>query len=393
MADCWDLRERPVGRRWVRSGSRRGSVLLLSVLLLVGMVSLMAFAVDLGYLYTARAELQRSADAAALAATWQLYEDAARAVDGVTPAEAVAHARSEAMETAFRNPVARVAPVLGTADISVDFLAPVTSGGTEAMSNPASGYNSVLVRVQRKAGANGAVPLFFGRLLGVESLGMEATARALFWSNLRGFHAPASGGNLELLPIALDRDSWLSQIEAAAGADNYTWDPVNSVVLSGGDGIPEVNLYPQGTGSAGNRGTVDIGHGGNSTADLQRQVLHGINANDLALHGGSLELNAQGQLLLNGDTGISAAIKDELTQIRGQPRVIPLFDSVSGNGNNGNYTVVGFAGVRILNVRLTGPMRSKEVVIQPAPLMIRGGIPGGGPPTTRFVYSPVVLVE
>jgi hypothetical protein len=198
------------------------------------------------------------------------------------------------------------------------------------MTNPASGYNSALVRVQRKAGVNGTVPLFFGHFLGVESPGMEASARA---------------------------------------------------------------LYPEGTGSAGNRGTVDIGHGLNSTADLQRQVLHGINANDLALHGGSLELNAQGQLLLNGDTGISAAIKDELTQIRGQPRVIPLFDSVSGNGNNGNYTVVGFAGVRIVNVRLTGPMRSKEVVIQPAPLMIRGGIPTGGPPTTRFVYSPVVLVE
>jgi hypothetical protein len=129
------------------------------------------------------------------------------------------------------------------------------------MTNPASGYNSALVRVQRKAGVNGTVPLFFGHFLGVESPGMEASARALFWSNLRRFRTPAGGGNLELLPIALDRDSWLSQIEAAAGTDNYTWDPVNSVVLPGGDGLPEVNLYPRGTGSAGNRGTVDIGHG------------------------------------------------------------------------------------------------------------------------------------
>ena len=43
---------------------------------------------------------------------------------------------------------------------------------------------------------------------------------------------------------------------------------------------------------------------------------------------------AGGKLYLNGDTGISAGVKDELASIKGQPRIIPIFSTVSGNGNN-----------------------------------------------------------
>ena len=74
----------------------------------------------------------------------------------------------------------------------------------------------------------------------------------------------------------------------------------------------------------------------------------------MAQIGGSLQFNASGVLHLNGDTGISAGVKDELASIIGQPRIIPIFSSVVGPGNNADYTIVKFVGVRILAVKLTG---------------------------------------
>ena len=64
--------------------------------------------------------------------------------------------------------------------------------------------------------------------------------------------------------------------------DDYKYNFDRSLVEKGSDGIREVNLYPQGTGSPGNRGTVDIGGANNRTADIARQIVNGITAQDLA---------------------------------------------------------------------------------------------------------------
>ena len=74
-------------------------------------------------------------------------------------------------------------------------------------------------------------------------------------------------------------------------------------IESGQDGVLEVNLSPQGTGAPGNRGTVDIGSGNNSTADIARPSCHGVSHDDLACHGGELKLDGNNGLILNGDTG------------------------------------------------------------------------------------------
>ena len=106
-----------------------------------------------------------------------------------------------------------------------------------------------------------------------------------------------------------------------------------------------------------------------------------------------MELNDRGTLGLNGDTGISAGVKDELNSIRGKRRIVPVFSSVSGPGNNAQYTIVQFVGIRIMEVDLTGKSTSKRVIIQPATVKARGGIPSTSTNTSRFVYSPVWLVR
>src|SRR5439155_14887323 len=134
----------------------------------------------------------------------------------------------------------------------------------------------------------------------------EATAARV--SGFSGFTAPSDGSNLDILPFALDKTTWDNL--TTNGTDSYRYNTDSKTVSAGTDGIKEVNLFPQGTGSPGNRGTVDIGSSNNSTADIARQITSGVSRADLSHIGGSLRFDTHGELHLNGDTGISAGVKD-----------------------------------------------------------------------------------
>ena len=93
---------------------------------------------------------------------------------------------------------------------------------------------------------------------------------------------------------------------------------------------------------------VRIGGSGskNSRPDITRQILNGITSEDLAQHGGTLAFDADGVLELDGVTGVYAGMKDELTAIRGQPRAIPVYDQVTGQGTNARFRIVPFVAAR-----------------------------------------------
>ena len=375
-----------------RTKSRRGNILVLTAFMMIGMLALVAFAVDLGYLNVARTELQRSADAAALAGAWALIdEDALVGYDN--PEYLAEHARAYAAEFAQYNPVTAQNLTVDQQDLLVGYLSNPLDPTSELLLDGSHPPNAVQVRVRKASGLNGEVPLFFARALGMHGASMQAVATAALLTNIRGFRAPSSGENLGVLPFALDEDTWIALIEDHVGTDDWTWNPQTGEVEPGGDSVLEVNLFPQGTGSPGNRGTVDIGPSNNSTADLARQITDGITQDDLDYIGGTLELNNDGFLYLNGDTGISAGMKEELASIIGEPRTILIFREVNGNGNNATYTIVGFAGIRITDVKLTGQMSGKHVTIQPAITLSNGAIPETGDHVSHFVYSPVWLVR
>jgi hypothetical protein len=46
-----------------------------------------------------------------------------------------------------------------------------------------------------------------------------------------------------------------------------------------------------------------------------------------------------------------------------------------------------------MDVSLTGKMSSKRLIVQPAKILVRGGIPSTGATTSWFVYSPAWLVK
>ena len=386
-------------RQRIRKSERRGTVVVLTAIMLVALFGMVAFAFDVGYIALVKTELQRSADAAAMAGAWELIND-----DELEGSENLnttfTNVRNESVAYVAANTVSNVNPQIdfngGNAaggDLLIGHVAnPSVSPLVMDYADPIT-FNAVQVTVRRNATWNDKVHLFFAPLIGVNDTELAATATAVMMDNFSGFRTPPDGSNLGILPFALDEDTWLGLL-AGNGDDDWAWDADTKTYYSGTDGVLEVNLYPQGTGSPGNRGTVDVGPSNNSTADISRQITDGVTQADLDAIGGELKLNEYGELYLNGDTGISAGVKDELASIRGKPRVIPIFREVTGNGNNATYLIVDFVGIRIMDVKLTGQMSKKHVTIQPAHVVTKGAIPNmGSEQTSHYIYTPVRLLQ
>ncbi|MBT5019075.1 MAG: Tad domain-containing protein [Planctomicrobium sp.] len=350
--------------------SRKGSIMVLSIGLMIILFAFTAFAVDIGYITLTRAQLQRSADAAALAANLELYDGWGVGATK-TPAEVATAARAAAVAVAAENNAGGLDSTYLDSNLDIRFGQRQWDEVNEEWNTSwnTSPYNVVEVITRRDnfGSQNGDVPidLWFAPVIGRENATLSVRSTAALVPAVKVRKIPSQ--NVDVLPYALDVGTWDAMLNGT-GQDNYTYNDQTGQVTNGPDGILEVDLFPYGNQNLppGNRGTVDFGHAGNSTADIRRQILYGLNDDDLSYFGGELDFEAV-PMQINGDTGISAGVKGQLEQIKGQPRMIPLFTTVSGNGNNAMYTVVKFVPIRIVYVKLTGKPSGKKVYIQPAP--------------------------
>src|ERR1041385_6653018 len=81
---------------------RQGAITVLAAILAIVFIAMVAFCVDIGYVLSAKEELQRSADSSALAACWEYGQ---RIVNRSTPSSAMGYARTAAAQYASLNPV------------------------------------------------------------------------------------------------------------------------------------------------------------------------------------------------------------------------------------------------------------------------------------------------
>ncbi len=373
-----------------RDAARRGSITVLTAFLLIVFLALVAFSLDIGYMMLIRTELQRTADAAALASAWELTTQ-----EDVTLA--LPEARSAALEYTGRNPVGR-RPTELDANLTNDLNGDLVIGSIADFQrvddmdfSDRSSFNAVQVRVRRDQIQNGEVPLFFARFLGRDRVSLRATATAAVTRNVIGFQPPPNSTPVPMLPIAIELDTWENIIRQDNAQDAYTWDETLEEVVTGPDDRGEGHLYPTRTDAPGNFGTLNIGTSNNSTRHLSDQILHGLSKSDFAYHGGELRLDANGELTLTGDPGVSSTIVSELADIQGQPRIVPVYNQLVESGSNAVYTIIGFAGVRIMAVR--GHGTKMQVTIQAADVATGGTIPGTGEPRSQFVFSTPRLVK
>jgi Flp pilus assembly protein TadG len=379
-------------------------VVPLTALLLIFLLGMVAFSVDMGYIVLVRQELQNAADSAALAGVAKLLHQSL--LQGhPNQSQAMASARAEALKFAQKNTGGGVALDLisnpsndPNGDVVCGYLA---NGQSRTSSMDFTRFpNSVQVTVRRDAARNGSLSLFFARALGQTTIDLSATATATAQGDIVGFRfqTPASP-DCKLLPFAVDINAW-NQVAGGSGPDQFTRDPVTGAVTAGSDGISECTLYPQSNGNGylppGNFGTLVLGACDRSTVDLSRQILYGPSHDDLAYFpNATLQLDPNtGTLTLQGDTGVSVGVQAELTSIIGQSRIIALYSSVSNNGGNASYTIVGFAGVTVTEVVLAGSLADMHVTIQPCFCIDGTAVAGTGASTTSwFVSRPFALTR
>lgn len=391
-----NVRSAPAGRR------KRGNVLVLAAAIIVGVFGFAAFSIDVGYIALAKTQLQTAADAAALSAAAELPPAWGLGPE-ITSDAAVSLGQSAAQTVAAANRAADRPSVYLDKTRDVSFGRRTWDANTNSWSESwgVPPYNLVKVDVLRSvtglggvssSNGDGPLNLFFGKVIGHDRASLSTSATAALVP-ISGFRiTPGSGDTVGILPIAYDLPSW-TQVAAGVGNDVFKYDPKTGAITPGSGGIVEFDLYPYGPQglTPGNRGTVDIGSSGNSTADLKRQILYGLNEFDLSFYGGEFRWDLT-PMQLNGDTGISAGIKTQLEAIKGQPRVIPIFSQVSGPGNNAMYTIVKFVGIRILEVKLTGG--TKYVKVQSAPFVTVNGIRStSSVVTTESLLGPAALVR
>jgi Flp pilus assembly protein TadG len=142
------------------TAARDGTILIKSAFALTMVLGLSGLAIDGGYLYFVRAQLQATADAAALAAAFDL------------PDPVVAKAKAQAY-VEKNMPAAKHGSVVGTNDVQVGNWNAATK--TFTVGAP---YSAVRV-IARRASSNGnAVDLFFMRALGISTSNVVADAIA-----------------------------------------------------------------------------------------------------------------------------------------------------------------------------------------------------------------------
>jgi hypothetical protein len=348
-------------------------------------IGFVALAVDTSMIAVTRGQLNTASDAAALAGAVNFAtENRVRGATNLTTE--ITAANTQAVAFAQKNTALGVTPVVATnlsnvstGDILVGYLDPNNSSSTlNASAAMTSQFNSLQVTLHRDSNHGGAVPTIFGRLMGYQgaSVTVQSTATASAYS-INGFKANGSM-DANLLPIVLDKPTWQAMM-AGTTTDNYTYNVGTNSVTSGvGDNIHESQLYPVGSGSPGNWGTINVGVTSNSTSVLGSQIRYGITPAQLATFPNStIQLNASlnpPSITFSGDPGISAGIKDDLTAIIGKPVVVPIYDLNGGNGNNAWYRVIAFQACRILSVNFQG--NPKYVIIQPCLINDGTAIPG-----------------
>ena len=392
--------------------ARRGSIVVWSAVTMIAVLGFTALAVDVGFLTQVKTQMQAAADGSALSAALEL-PNGWGAGKSSTPSQVDSAGRTAAQSVAMTYRLGEQASAYLDTTRDVRFgQRTKDANGAWVESWGTSPYNIIEVTIHRDQPLAGNVatrgdqqiPLLFAKVMGNQTSSLTAVATVTL-SPGNGFYIPpGSGLTCPILPLALDETTWNNLIIGGVGSDNYSYISNGSVgcpststnpVTNGPDGIKEVSLYPDSSNSlpSGNRGSVDIGPSNNSTADLSRQIRYGANEADLAIFGGKLQIPEGGLLALNGDTGLSAGIKDDLAAIIGQPRVIAIFRSVSGTGNNATYQICKFVGVRVMFVQLTGSPSQKKVVVQPAPVFDGSVICSPGAMQVDSIMSSLKLIH
>ena len=365
------MRRIPTHRR------RRGAIVVLVAASLMLLLAMVAFAVDIGAVLTVKTDMQRAADAGALAAAQRLAPDE----DG--------DQNQQAAIAAAHQLVASNMQLVGAADFQVDaddidigsYNAETIYAGNAQIQNQGQA-NVVRVTLRRDGVLNARAPLFFGRVLGFQDAALQVSATATLPSPNLIFPGTA------VLPFAFNKSDW----DALAIGDTFVIYGDGKMTDGNGDELP------------GNWGTLDIGSSNNSTSDLREQIEQGLRQEDLqALYdegriAQNTHFDSRVPVTLDGDPGLSSGMKCAVIDGEGKQYLIPLFDTVgAGGGDNSSYHVIAWAAATLEDSRWHGSkhtwVRVTKSPLYDGHLSAATGSLSSGTPTIIDGYGAPMLIR
>ncbi|MHC4091623.1 MAG: pilus assembly protein TadG-related protein [Planctomycetota bacterium] len=377
-----------------RETKRRGLVAVQVAAMMVLVFGCAALTIDVAHLYVVRAELQRSADAGALAGA-SVFADDSLGPDlyGINPdsAAVTAAGSTRAVELAAQNTVRGTAPALASGDVVwgwYDFenpALPLTTGGQVNAVRVNAGFTSTSL--------NGPVTNFFANVLGVPTSDVSTTSSAAFDDRFAAYR-PLNPG--VLIPFTLETNELQTQL--SNGPDNFSYDPDLGVVQPFSDGVREIDIYPY-RNASGNFGILNVATGNQGNPALVAQILNGITPDELEIETGSSEMtfvDDEGQPLtyqITGEPGIRASLESTVEQRIGDVVGFFVYSTVSDGGSNATYTIVDIRFGLVMEVHLTGNPNNRRIVLQPAVYAGPGVRTGSGAPSSGGLVGRVVIVQ
>lgn len=151
---------------------RRGAVAVQVAVASTAIMGFAALTIDVGVVYNAKTDLQRTADAAALAASSKLAS--------FDEGDPMALARAEAHRIVQANKVLQQSIAVSDADIEFGRAVYNDNTGSYDFQPTTEFPDAVRVTMKKTAGsANGALPLYFARIFGKQNTDVEAEAVAM----------------------------------------------------------------------------------------------------------------------------------------------------------------------------------------------------------------------
>jgi Flp pilus assembly protein TadG len=355
----------------------------LTAILIIPLLGMAAFAVDIGYIVLTQTDLQNAADSAALAGVQQLSSgyiqynlpgqtsDQKKAI--LTTAQG--NARTAAKNFASYNAAGGVSSLtLLDSDIEFGFT---DASGNYTGGSAYTGYpNTVKVVMRRDPSANGVLNLFFGPILGTNSVTLTATAAATIYGGT--IDSWPSGSAPKLLPVTYDVNHWNNFLSTGQDPDGNP-NRVNN--------IPSLLIYPS-QNFTGNFGWLSLDDYHASASALSTWINNGMTSMDYQalLDNHLVPLSKHTPTVWDwvGTTGFKQSDVSTVNALSGQTWLLPLFTPKDanlltylpgvGNGSSFKYNIVQFVAVKVVS-----SPGDQSITVQPAPYFDPNAIFNGGP--------------
>jgi Flp pilus assembly protein TadG len=358
--------------------SRPGAIAPLTAFFLFFLVVMVSFAVDFSWVVLSQAELQNTADAAALAGANSLLDNfvdyhlpnqtANRQSELLT--QAMANARGAAKQTAALNGAGDKATLV-LRDEDIEFGLTDAANVYTPLGNSGAYPNTVKVKLRRDKVANGSLGLYFGRVIGVSELALGASAASAVYAGVIDGFKTDSKYNIAVLPVTYDVNHWNDFLKTGK-------DPEGAVSLAA-DGDPQLLVYPS-VKYKGNFGLLSLNDGVHNANQIDEWIHSGMKPSDVQTLFDHKLLPLSARVAdawdWEGAPGFKASNVMDVNAYVGGTYLLPLFKPVvpteagylagKGQGQNFNYNIVEFVGVRIVQ----SDDENRDIVVQPAAVVV-----------------------